>query len=257
MKLDRFVAKLASLGRAEARRLIATGQVRVNGAPCCNTHHEIDRFMRVELQDHLLQQPARGLYILLHKPAGWLSATQDHRHPTVLDLIDDPDRHTLHIAGRLDRATTGFLLLTNDGRWSKNLMSSANKVPKVYLVETAEPIAPASVKAFAKGFRFHPENIVTLPAGLEILASHQARVTLHEGRHHQIKRMFRSVGNRVVRLHRERIGSLALPADLHPGQWRPLTKDEMRAVTDDAEPFLQAHAVTASHQPSAAPSARG
>jgi len=182
--------------------------------------------MTVALDSACVQQAARAFYIMLNKPIGYLSATSDSEHPTVLDLIDDPDKQTLHLAGRLDRASSGLLLLTNDGRWSKRLMEPGKKVPKSYLVGTSDPISPEAVQSFAAGFYFHTEDIHTLPARLDILASQLARVTLYEGRYHQIKRMFHRVNNRVVTLHRESIGGLVLPADLLPGQWRRLLREE-------------------------------
>ena len=151
----------------------------------------------------------------------------DAEHPTVLDLIDDPDKAELHLAGRLDRASTGLVLLTNDGVWSKRITEPVFKLPKTYLVETAEPIAQEAVAAFAAGFYFHTEDLVTQPAELVLLAERTARVTLWEGRYHQIKRMFHRVGNRVIRLHRESIGSLRLPEELGEGEWRLLTPDEV------------------------------
>jgi 16S rRNA pseudouridine516 synthase len=170
---------------------------------------------------------------MLHKPVGILSATKDDQHPTVIDLIDDPDKHTLHIAGRLDRSTSGLVLLTNDGRWSKRLMTAEEKVPKVYLVETLDSISPDAVEAFARGFYFHTEDITTLPAELVLLGGNQARLTLHEGRYHQVKRMFHRVGNRVINLHRESIGTLTLPADLPPGAWRALAPQEVLTAAGD------------------------
>ena len=222
MKLDRLIAAHESMGRQAAHRAIAERRVRVNDVVVTDGHHPVDRFMRVELNETVIQTPERALYLMLHKPVGILSATKDDQHPTVIDLIDDPDKHSLHIAGRLDRSTSGLVLLTNDGRWSKLLMAAEHKVPKVYLVETAEPIAPEAVAEFARGFYFHTENITTLPAELVILGERHARLTLHEGRYHQVKRMFHRVNNRVTRLHRESIGLLGLPEDLEPGQWRPL-----------------------------------
>ena len=106
-------------------------------------------------------------------------------------------------------------------------------MPKVYLVETLDPIAPDAVEAFAYGFYFHTEDITTLPAELVLLGANQARLTLHEGRYHQVKRMFHRVGNRVVSLHRESIGTLALPANLPPGAWRALTPQEVLAAAGD------------------------
>lgn len=229
MKLDRFLAKQSSMGRTAAHRLIAAKRVRVDGEICANNQQEVDRFTRIELDETVLQQPERALYLMLNKPVGILSATTDPVHPTVIDLLDDPDKHTLHIAGRLDRGTSGLVLLTNDGRWSKRLMEPVERVPKVYLVETAEDIIPEAVAAFAAGFYFHTEDITTQPAELQLLAPRQARLTLYEGRYHQVKRMFHRVQNRVTALHRESIGSLHLPEGLQPGQWRALTPAEIAA----------------------------
>lgn len=227
MKLVRLIAKHESLGKTQAQRLIASGQVCVNGTPCKDLALEVDRYMTVAINDVCIQQAERALYLMLHKPAGVVSAITDAEHPTVLDLIDDPDKASLHLVGRLDRFTTGLLLLTNDGRWSKRVMAPEAKVPKTYLVETADPISPDAVEAFARGFHFHTEDIVTAPAELVILGDRLARLTLFEGRYHQVKRMFHRVQNRVVSLHREQVGGLQLPHDLAPGQWQALTADEV------------------------------
>jgi 16S rRNA pseudouridine516 synthase len=226
VKLDRVVGKHRAQGRSAAHRLIAAGRVRVDGLVTVDNQREVDRFACVELDAEVIQAAERALYLILNKPAGVLSATVDAQHRTVIDLIDGPEKHTLHIAGRLDRASSGLLLLTNDGRWSKRLMEPGHKVAKTYLVETAEPIAEEAVAAFERGFYFHTEDLTTRPAKLEIIGPRMARVTLHEGRYHQIKRMFHRVNNRVVALHRESIGALRLPEDLAPGQWRELTPRE-------------------------------
>jgi 16S rRNA pseudouridine516 synthase len=228
VKLDRLIAKHQSLGRTKAHRAIAAGHVQVDHTRVTDPHHEADRFMRIELDGQVIQHPERALYLMLHKPVGVLSATADAEHTTVLDLIDDPDKRTLHIAGRLDRGTSGLVLLTNDGRWSKRLMDPEAKVPKVYFVETSEPITQDAVDAFARGFHFHTEDIVTRPAELVILGERSARLTLHEGRYHQVKRMFHRMQNRVVRLHRESIGGIVLPEELEPGMWRLLRPEEIR-----------------------------
>ncbi len=234
MKLDRLIASHQAMGRQAAHLAIAARRVRVNEVCVTDGHHPVDQFTLVELDDEVIQPPKRALYLMLHKPVGILSATKDDQHPTVLDLIDDPDKHTLHIAGRLDRSTSGLVLLTNNGRWSKRLMAAEEKVPKVYVVETLDPIAPNAVAEFARGFYFHTEDITTLPAELVILDERRARLTLHEGRYHQVKRMFHRVGNRVARLHRESIGALTLPDDLQPGTWRMLTAQEVLAVAESA-----------------------
>lgn len=230
MKLDRVIARHRSLGRSEAHRLIAAGRVRLEGVVCTSNQEEVDRFMKVELEEEIVQQAERALYLILNKPPGVVSATRDEEHRTVIDLIDDPGRHTLHIAGRLDRWSTGLLLLTNDGGWSKGLMDAASKVTKTYLVEVNADIPTEAVELFARGMEFLPENIVTLPAQLTLLGPRKARVVLHEGRHHQIKRMFGRVGCLVTALHREAVGGLSLPPDLAPGQWRKLMAEEKQLV---------------------------
>jgi 16S rRNA pseudouridine516 synthase len=223
------------MGRTAALRAIAGRKVQVNDLVVADGHAEVDRFCTVMLDEEAVQVAERGLYLLMHKPVGWLSATKDAQHPTVLDLIDDPDKHTLHLAGRLDRNTSGLLILTNDGNWSKRLMAADFKVPKVYRVETDVPVPTEAVEAFERGFYFHTEDITTLPAKLEILGKHLARVTLHEGRYHQVKRMFHRVGCRVTALHRESVGALRLPEDLKPGEWREMMPEERQAALSSSE----------------------
>jgi 16S rRNA pseudouridine516 synthase len=218
------------MGRKKARAAILAGRVRVAGEEVSEGNPDVDRFTQVELDGEVIRPAERLLHILLHKPAGILSATTDPEHPTVIDLIDDPDKAALHLVGRLDRSTTGLILLTNDGRWSKALMDPARKVEKVYRVETRDPIPPDAVAKFTEGFYFHTEDLTTLPAELEILSERTARLTLHEGRYHQVKRMFHRIGNRVVALHRESLGSIRLPEDLPPGQWRMMTPEEIASA---------------------------
>lgn len=227
VKLDRLLAKHNAMGRGQARQRVVDRCVSVDGLVVIRHDLEVNRFSRVELDGVLIRPAQRLLHLMLHKPVGVVSATLDAEHRTVIDLIDDPDKESLHLVGRLDRNTSGLMLLTNDGRWSKALMDPARKVPKVYLVETLDPIPPEAVAEFARGFYFHTEDLITLPAELEILGDRTARLTLHEGRYHQVKRMFHRIGNRVITLHRERIGEIALPDDMPPGAWRHLTAEEM------------------------------
>lgn len=229
MFLSRLIAKHKGMGRTAAMQAIAGRRVRVGDIVVTDGQHEVDRFSTVWIEDTLVQHGEQALYIMMNKPVGYLSATSDPQHPTVIDLIDHPARETLHIAGRLDRSSSGLLLLTNDGRWSKKLTEPGEKVAKVYVVETAEPIALDAAEKFAAGFYFHTEDLTTLPAELEILGERKARVTLHEGRYHQIKRMFHRVENRVISLHRESIGTLALPPDLRPGEWREIVPRLIKA----------------------------
>lgn len=215
------------MGRSRARQAIMEGRVRVDGTVETRIDRELDRFPMVELDASIVRQRSRRLYLMLHKPLGVVCATRDAEHRTVIDLIDDPDSASLHIVGRLDKNTSGLVLLTNDGRWSKALMDPDHKVPKIYQVETRDLIPATAVTAFAEGFYFHTEDLRTLPAKLEILSATRARLALHEGRYHQIKRMFHRIDNRVTALHREQIGEITLPDNLAPGEWRHLTKEEI------------------------------
>lgn len=229
MKLDRLIARYNGLGRKRARLAIAAGRVAVAGMCTRDPGIDVDRFADAVLDGELVSSGEAAVYIMLHKPVGILSATRDPLHPTVIDLLDHPQRGDLHIAGRLDRASSGLILLTNNGRWSKRIMAADHAVTKTYVAETLHPIGADAVAAFARGFHFHTEDITTRPAELEIIGGHSAIVRLTEGRYHQIKRMFHRCGNRVVSLHRVAIGALTLDPALAPGGWRMLGPDEISA----------------------------
>jgi 16S rRNA pseudouridine516 synthase len=145
-----------------------------------------------------------------------------------MELIDAPE--TLHIAGRLDRASTGLLILTNDGKWSRRLTEPKEGIPKVYELTTAEPITAETVMRFKQGIYFAYEDLTTQPAELQILSAQRAQITIYEGRYHQIKRMFHAVGNRITSLHRLRMGAIQLDESLTPGQYRDLTQQEIDSV---------------------------
>lgn len=230
MRLDRFLSNLPRFSRTDARLLLAEGRLRVDGQVVRDGRHEVREFSRIELDGELLQAGKPARYFMLNKPAGVVSATEHTEHRTVLDLLDEPDRHDLHIAGRLDLTTTGLLVLTNDGLWSRHLTQPRSRLGKVYRVHTEQPITEAYAEVFARGLYFAYEDLTTLPAELEILDSHCALLTLHEGRYHQVKRMFGHFRNRVIGLHRERMGPLRLDEHLAPGQYRPLSADEIAAV---------------------------
>jgi 16S rRNA pseudouridine516 synthase len=234
VKLDRLLAKHQSLGRKRARELLLDGAVVVDGEVVRHHNHEVTRFSKVCVGEETIQAGCERICMMLYKPEGIVSATKDAEHTTVIDLVDHPDKSSLHLAGRLDRSTTGLVILTNDGAWSKMLTAADRKIPKVYRVETRDPIAVDAVEKFRDGFYFHTEDITTLPAQLEILADRSARLTLHEGRYHQVKRMFHRVDNRVVALHRESVGSLTIPEDWQPGDWKLLTDEEVKQATMSA-----------------------
>ncbi|MBF8781416.1 pseudouridine synthase [Pseudomonas fulva] len=230
MRLDRFLGNLPCHNRQQVRLLLAQRRVRVDGEPVTDPLHPVTAFTRVEVDQQLLQagQPAR--YLMLHKPAGCVSATRDSRHRTVIDLLPGELGADLHIAGRLDYNTTGLLVLTNDGQWSRRLTQPRAKLPKIYLVETEDEIGEHYVEKFSQGFHFAFEDLVTLPARLTLLGPRQARLAIVEGRYHQVKRMFGYFDNKVIGLHRERMGDIVLDAGLAPGQFRELTRAEIETV---------------------------
>ncbi|MCE5985978.1 pseudouridine synthase [Pseudomonas sp. 5FOS] len=230
MRLDRFLANLPNHNRQQVRLMLAQRRVRVDGQVVSDPLAEVREFSRVELDDQLLQAGRPARYLMLHKPTGCVSATQDPQHRTVLDLLPAALREDLHIAGRLDFNTTGLMILTNDGQWSRRLTQPATKLPKHYLVETEDEIGEHYVAKFLEGFYFAFENLTTLPAQLDILGPRLARLAIVEGRYHQVKRMFGHFDNKVVGLHRESMGAIRLDPGLAPGAFRELTADEIATV---------------------------
>ena len=221
MRLDHLITKRTNLSEKTAKRAIAEGKVLIAGVQETNPTQQVDRFSEVRYNSEVIQAENPPVYIMLHKPIGYLSATSDDQHPVALDLIDHPAKPHLHIAGRLDRSSSGLLLLTNDSEWSRRLTDLESKVDKIYLVETQQPIPADAVEKFAAGFFFTPENTLTKPAQLQILDNHLARITISEGKYHQIKRMFHKLepAIRLKALHREAIGEYVLPEGLEVGGW--------------------------------------
>ncbi|GGB86124.1 pseudouridine synthase [Marinobacterium zhoushanense] len=230
MRLDKFICKHTPFSHQRSRWLIASGRVRVADRVVTDPRAWVDRFVAVWLDDEQLQGRTAH-YLMLHKPPGYLSATEDPQHPTVLELLPEHLHPELHIGGRLDRSTSGLLILTNDGLWSRRLTEPKQKIPKVYRVTTLEPITPDTEARFAEGVYLAYEDLTTSPAQLQLLADREARLTIYEGRYHQVKRMFAQVGNRVTSLHRESMGEIALDAALAPGEYRALTEAEIASVS--------------------------
>jgi 16S rRNA pseudouridine516 synthase len=229
-RLDRFISSRTGVNRRDVRALLASGRVGLDGRAAREINQVIDQFSHITLDGKVLQDYS-PTYLMLNKPSGLVSATSDDRHRTVIDLLDTSlDINTgkdLHIAGRLDFNSTGLLLLTNDGRWSRRLACKLNPVEKVYRVTLEKALTQDYVEAFAKGMYFPFEDITTLPAALTILSDHTAQLRLIEGRYHQIKRMFGRFNNKVLTLHRTAIGCISLDPDLTAGQYRPLTWVEL------------------------------
>lgn len=222
MNILQFIAKRTGRGKRHAKALLERGEVLLNHRIVTDGSLPLGKFDHLSISGEIFQS-ATARYLLFHKPAGILSATSDPVHRTVIDLIHEPWAGELHLAGRLDRSTTGLVILTNDSAFSESLTLPGNRIPKTYLVETDLPITAGAIGSFRDGMSFAKEKICTHPAIVETLSENSCRLTIHEGKHHQIKRMFLRFGIRVTKLHRESIGSYLLPADLALGDYLSFT----------------------------------
>lgn len=234
MRLDKAVA-LAGYTRSEARAMIARGRVQLRGAVVR------DAGMNVQPEEILLDgaplNAEAELYLMIHKPAGVVTATEDKRLPTVVSLLPEKyQRRKIGPVGRLDRDVTGLVLLTTDGQMAHRLISPRWKAEKCYRAVCEGALTEREIQAFASGVAL--SDFTALPARMEILASGQnsiADVTLTEGKFHQVKRMFAAVGHPLLSLARLRIGCVTLDPALEPGQYRPLTAEEiagLKAITE-------------------------
>lgn len=226
MRIDRYLQLNTEYSLRQVRTLLLDGQVCIDDLVVRDPAREVTRFAKV-VCDGIVLNDSRPCYLMLYKPGGVVSATEHPEHTTVIDLIPESYRQDLHIAGRLDLNTTGLLILTNDGHWSRRITQPESKVAKVYRVETALPVVDEAEAVFQQGIYFRYENITTLPAGLERISPRVSRLTLYEGRYHQVKRMFGYFDNEVTALHRESVGGLVLDPGLEPGEHRHLTDAEI------------------------------
>ena len=229
MRLDQYLANGTGLSRKDAKRAITGKRVQVNGQLCRSTSANINTGDSVLLDGEPVTLPGEQ-YLMLHKPAGVISATTDKSQPTALDLLPPELARQVHIAGRLDKDTTGLLLLTSDGQWSHRVTSPRRDCPKTYRVQLAEPLTAEARQALEQGIQLNGEDTATRPAQVVACSEQEIELTISEGRYHQVKRMLAAVGNHVTTLHRQRIGAIELDAGLAPGQFRELTRSEIDSV---------------------------
>ena len=241
MRLDKFLVEMKKGSRSEVKKLIKSGRVTVDGQTVREPEQKFDPERAQISLDGQTVSYASFEYFMLNKPQGVVSATEDRRFQTVVDLIDTARRKDLFPAGRLDIDTEGLLLITNDGQLAHQLLSPKKHVDKVYFARV-EGILPSDVKEqFAKGLTLDGE-VKTLPARLELLKEgpvSEVRLTIHEGKFHQVKRMFEAVGCRVIYLKRLSMGSLVLDETLAPGEYRRLTDDELCALKGEEVSSLE------------------
>ncbi|MEX0738257.1 MAG: 16S rRNA pseudouridine(516) synthase RsuA [Pseudohongiella sp.] len=228
MRLDKFLGHATELSRELARRAIRSKRVLVNGDVVKSASLSIAADDSVMLDGGVVTIPGPR-YFMLHKPEGYVCATADGDYPTVLDLMGD-EGVDLTIAGRLDKDTTGLVLLSDDGQWIHSVISPRRECMKTYIADLDGPIDDAIVQRFAQGFSLRNEVKPTKPAVLKPIAGPRVEVSIGEGRYHQVRRMFAACGRYVEQLHRVRIGGITLDASLAPGEYRELSPDEVKGV---------------------------
>ena len=228
-RLDKLLSSTGRWSRREAKELLRQGRVAVEGRAVLRGEEKVPEGAAV-LVDGAPLTLERMVYLMLHKPAGVLSATEDRRQKTVLDLLPDHlKRVGLFPVGRLDKDTEGLLLLTNDGDLAHRLLSPRKHVDKEYYARLDGPVGEEDIAAFAGGMVLE-DGTRCLPAGLESVGEDGCLVTLREGKFHQVKRMLAARGRMVRYLKRLSMGPLRLDEALKPGQWRPLNGDEMEQL---------------------------
>lgn len=229
-RLDKIISATGKKSRREVREMVRQGRVLVDGKPAPAADMKVDPQTAVILLDGEPLGYEKFTYVMLHKPAGVLTATEDRRQETVLDLLPpELRRRALSPVGRLDKDTEGLLLLTNDGQLAHRLLSPKSHVDKVYYARVDGALEPGDIAAFAAGMTLG-DGLECLPAGLEILSPTEVLVTLCEGKFHQVKRMLAARGKPVLYLKRLSMGRLRLDPALAPGAWRMLTEEERSAL---------------------------
>lgn len=235
IRLDKYLADMGCGTRQEVKKLIRSGQVSVDGAVVKKPETKVEQ----TVQEVCLNGEKVGYesfeYYMLNKPAGVISATEDRSCQTVVDLIKEKKRKDLFPVGRLDKDTEGLLLITNDGELAHRLLSPKKHVDKCYFARVSGKVTENDVRSFENGVNIgsleQPE--ITMPGKLEIIISDeisQIRLTIQEGKFHQVKRMFQAVGKEVIYLKRLRMGTLVLDENLSIGEYRPLTKEELEKL---------------------------
>ena len=234
IRLDKYLAEMGIGTRQEVKKQIRQGKVTVNGAVIKAPETKINENGDEVVVGGRMISYVSYEYYMLNKPAGVISATEDRKDTTVVDLIRDKKRKDLFPVGRLDKDTEGLLLITNDGDLAHRLLAPKKHVDKVYYAKIDGVVTEEDVKKFAEGIDIGTdEEEMTRPAKLDILKSgeeSEIRLTIHEGKFHQVKRMFLAVGKEVTYLKRERMGTLCLDENLKPGEYRLLTEEEIENV---------------------------
>ena len=232
IRLDKYLADMQLGTRSQVKEYIRKGRISVNNNIIMSPNDKVDTKVDIILFDGRNISYEDFEYYMLNKPAGVLSATRDKHAETVLDIIDGFTRKDLFPVGRLDKDTEGLLLITNDGMLAHNLLSPKKHVDKTYFAKINVKVLPRHILEFAAGI-YIEEDIKTLPAKLKILESglfSEIELTIHEGKFHQVKKMFEKINTEVTYLKRISMGTLVLDEDLEPGEYRKLTELEINEL---------------------------
>lgn len=230
-RIDKIIASQGQYSRKEVKALIAKGRIAVDGRVVSSSSEKADPMTMLLTVDGKPLEFKRNLYLVLNKPKGYVSATEDREHPTVLELVPQEYRgRDLFPAGRLDRDTTGLMIITDDGALAHNILAPKKHVPKRYHVELDIPVTEEMRIGFSEGVMLN--DGVCKAADLIKTGEKTAEVTLREGRYHQIKRMFGCFGAEVVELKRFGMGRFTLPEDLAEGECREMSEEELALLQE-------------------------
>lgn len=234
IRIDKMISNVGLGSRKQIKQDAKQGQIKINDAVEKDSSRIIDLDIDVVKYKGEIVKYVQYIYLMMNKPKGVVSATEDNHDKTVIDLLNDEDKfYEPFPVGRLDKDTVGLLLLTNDGQLTHNLLSPKKHVDKTYFAEVEEEVTEDDVKSFAEGVLLINENYKTLPAKLEIIEAgypSTCYVTIKEGKFHQVKRMFNAVNNEVIYLKRLSMGPIKLDESLKLGEYRHLTEDELKLL---------------------------
>ena len=229
MRLDKYISNATDLSRTDVKKLIKSGLVSIDDETAKSGSQKVSDDQEIAIEGSTIQLMTTR-YFMMNKPAGVVSATKDHTNPTALDLIYEHRNDQLQIAGRLDIDTTGLLLITDDGQWNHIVTSPRTDCKKIYAVELENTVSEDYHKKLEAGIALEGEKRRCLPAAMKVIDDHHIQLSISEGKYHQVKRMITSLGNKVVSLHRLQIGGIALDPELEPGDYRPLTEEEIASI---------------------------
>lgn len=230
-RIDKVVSLQLGYSRNDVKKLVRNKRIKVNGEIISKHDIKVDENKDKILVDENIIEVKKYVYLMLNKPKGYISATEDRSMMTVLDLVPDKYLHrNIFPAGRLDKDTTGLMIITDDGEFAHNILSPKKHISKTYEVLIDKKMTEEMVFGFKNGIKLIDGECK--PALLEITGKHSGVVTLTEGRYHQIKRMFGCYGAKVIELKRIKMGNFKLPDDLLEGECREFTFDELKLVSD-------------------------